>query len=61
MRVQTVVAALGALLLVTNHAFAWGPEGHRVVGSIADKMLKPPAKAQVANILEFSLRIAGPW
>jgi hypothetical protein len=39
----------------------WAPQGHRVVGSIGDHLLNYRAKAQVAQILGFELRIAGPW
>src|SRR5262245_7559750 len=50
------------LLMPTSKAFAWGAEGHEVVGSIADQLLTGhPAKAKVASILGFELRIAAPW
>ena len=48
-------------------ALAWGFEGHRVTGSIADKLLKPNAKQQVQQILndadtqDLDLRKSGPW
>jgi hypothetical protein len=42
-------------------AFAWGPEGHQVVGSIADQLLHDHAKEEVANILGFELRVASTW
>jgi hypothetical protein len=42
-------------------ASAWGYQGHRVVGSIADQLLHKNAAAQVSQILGFELRIAGPW
>lgn len=48
-------------LLYPTAASAWGYQGHRVVGSIADQLLKPNAKRQVSQILGFELRIAGPW
>jgi hypothetical protein len=32
---------------------AWGYQGHKVVGSIADQLLKPDAKQQVRQILGF--------
>ena len=48
-------------LLYSTAASAWGYQGHRVVGSIADRMLKDNAKQQVSQILGFELRIAGPW
>jgi S1/P1 Nuclease len=48
-------------------ASAWGFEGHRVTGSIADKLLKPNARQQVQQILndvdsqDLDLRKSGPW
>src|ERR1700755_672131 len=48
-------------LSIPKVASAWGYQGHRVVGSIADQMLNDRAKAKVAQILGFELRIAGPW
>lgn len=48
-------------LLYPTGASAWGYQGHRVVGSIADQLLHDNAKAQVSQILGFELRIAGPW
>ena len=40
---------------------AWGYQGHKVVGSIADKLLNANAKQQVKQILGFDLRTAAPW
>ena len=48
-------------LLYPMAASAWGYQGHRVVGSIADQLLHDNARAQVSQILGFELRIAGPW
>jgi nuclease S1 len=36
-------------------AFAWGPQGHRTVGAIADRLLTPAARAQVAQLLAADL------
>jgi S1/P1 Nuclease len=36
-------------------AFAWGPQGHRTVGAIADRLLTPAARAQVAELLAADL------
>lgn len=47
--------------LAPNQVLAWGYQGHRVVGSIADQMLNDRARAKVSQILGFELRIAGPW
>jgi hypothetical protein len=57
------VVALNWLLVLScpATASAWGYQGHEVVGSIADQLLKPNAKQQVASILNFELRVAGPW
>jgi hypothetical protein len=42
-------------------ASAWGYQGHKVVGAIADHLLNANAKQQVRQILGFELRTAGPW
>jgi hypothetical protein len=70
LRIVIAVKFLVFLVLPTA-ALAWGFEGHRVVGSIADELLrvKPNAKQQVQKILndadfdshELDLRKAGPW
>ena len=36
-------------------AWAWGPQGHRTVGAIADRLLDPAARAAVAQLLEHDL------
>jgi hypothetical protein len=58
-----VVFVLGCVLglLYPSVASAWGYQGHKVVGSVADQLLKPNAKQQVRQILGFDLRTAGPW
>jgi hypothetical protein len=71
-----ILFALSCLIgsLAPTAASAWGYQGHRVVGSIADKLLSDNAKAQVKQILnpqglpepppgthDFDLRKAGPW
>ena len=50
----TVRSAAGlalVLLLAAPLACAWGPEGHRTIGAIADRLLTPEARAQVLQIL----------
>src|SRR6266853_2967016 len=46
---------LGVLLLFASTcapgAWAWGPQGHRTVGAIADRLLSPRARAEVALLL----------
>lgn len=39
------------IVLVPTWSFAWGPAGHRIVGSIAEQHLTPEAAAAVAEIL----------
>src|SRR3979490_2810254 len=58
-----IVIALNFLvcLVFPTAAFAWGAPGHKVVGSIADNLLSANAKQQIAQILGFDLRTAGPW
>jgi hypothetical protein len=46
-------ARLGAaLLLAAQAAAAWGPQGHRTVGAIADRLLTPAARSAVLQILQ---------
>jgi hypothetical protein len=47
--------ALLFCVLLPRAASARGPDGHRVVGSIADQMLNPNAKQQIASILGVDL------
>ena len=58
-----MILVLGCVwaLLYPVAASAWGYQGHEVVGSVADRLLKPNAKQQVRQILGFDLRTAGPW
>jgi hypothetical protein len=58
-----MILALNCLLYLfwPAAASAWGYQGHKVVGSIADQLLKPNARQQVRQILGFELRTAGPW
>ena len=49
-RLACVIALAGAF--ISNHALAWGPEGHRAVGAIAEKLIKGTnAEKQVAALL----------
>jgi hypothetical protein len=66
-----IALSLLSLLVVFTPAplLAWGYQGHRVVGSIADKLLKNTnAAKQVQTILNngdpngaLTLRLVGPW
>jgi S1/P1 Nuclease len=52
-----LLAALLALVAAcaAPHARAWGPQGHRTVGAIADRLLTPQAHAVVAQLLQGDL------
>jgi S1/P1 Nuclease len=66
-----VVLNFLVFLVCPTAASAWGFEGHRVVGSIAEELLrlKPNAKQQIQKILndadfdshDLDLRKVGPW
>jgi hypothetical protein len=45
-------ALAAALLLAAPGALAWGPQGHRTIGAIADRLLTPAAHAAVLRILQ---------
>jgi nuclease S1 len=46
--------ALAAAVCAPN-ASAWGPQGHRTVGAIADRLLSAPARTAVAQLLQQDL------
>jgi hypothetical protein len=56
----TSVLALGAAGCPAV-AVAFGPHGHEVVGAVADRLLRPPAKARVQALLGMPLRLASTW
>jgi hypothetical protein len=45
-------ALAAGLLLAAQGALAWGPQGHRTIGAIADRLLTPAAHAAVLRILQ---------
>ena len=50
------------LLALSGPALGWSPDGHQLVGSVADKLLAGhPAKPQVDSILGFDLGDAARW
>ena len=61
MRIWKSILALAATITLSTPAFAWDPQGHKLVGSIADELLNPNARQQVAQILGYSLQVAAPW
>lgn len=61
MKARKLVAAAVMLMASIGHAFAWGADGHQVVGSIADQLLSARARSEVNRILGFELRVAAPW
>jgi hypothetical protein len=46
---------LGAGLLGSGACLAWGPQGHRTVGALADQLLSPQAHAVVMQLLAADL------
>ena len=58
---QPCAWAFVVFLAWSGSVCAWGYQGHEVIGSIADQLLGAHAKQQVAEILGFELRVAGPW
>jgi hypothetical protein len=49
--IPRILSALFALSLAQG-VLAWGPEGHRMVGDIADRFLTAETRAQIAKLLE---------
>ena len=50
--VRSSACLAAALLLAAQAASAWGPQGHRTVGAIADRLLTPAARSAVLQILQ---------
>ena len=56
------LAAMAGALTASQPALAWGANGHRIVGAIAQEYLSPQAHAAMLEILGGeSLAEAGPW
>ena len=53
--------AIVLLVTVSGAAHAFGPLGHRYVGSIADQLLSSRAQAEVKKILGMTLQEASTW
>lgn len=56
-------ATLFFLAISTSAAFAWGADGHAIVGEVAQRRLTPAATARVGELLrsEGSLASIGNW
>jgi S1/P1 nuclease len=61
MRMWKFILTVVAIITTGTPAFAWDPQGHKLVGAIADELLTPNAKQQVQKFLGFPLQIAAPW
>jgi nuclease S1 len=56
---QSLIRGIALTVVCVPCAFAWGPQGHRTVGAIADRLLRPAARAQVAELLAADLDKSG--
>jgi len=56
-----LITILPLMLIKSQAAFAWGHEGHQLIGSIAEARLSAHARQQVAQLLGFDLGTAGLW
>ncbi len=62
MRLGRFHLAVFAVVFACSKCFAWGAQGHEVVGAIADELLKgTPAGSHVEAILHIPLREAATW
>ena len=50
-RMRNSAAFFFLMILLTARSLAWGPEGHRIVGDIAQARLTPTARLQVKELL----------
>jgi hypothetical protein len=52
---RSLIRGIVLLLACVPCALAWGPQGHRTVGAIADRLLTPAAHAEVLELLAGDL------
>jgi hypothetical protein len=50
-RAMACLTALAVILTSNSSAFAWGPQGHRVIAKVAETRLSPAAKAAIKDLL----------
>lgn len=55
------VCLLALACLLPLRAIAWGHQGHMLIGTIADQMLTPQARAGLQRDLGLTLAQAAPW
>lgn len=62
-RGMRLVALAALLACLASSAWAWGQEGHSIIGEIAQRRLSPQASAEVARVLGqgHSLASVGSW
>lgn len=58
-RVLRMLAVLAACATPAGNVLAWGEEGHRMVGAIADRHLTPEARSQVLALLKHDRLVDG--
>ncbi len=62
MQLLRKLAIAAAIFLMPALTFAWGNQGHRITGQIADSYLTPKARASVKKILgNESIALASNW
>jgi hypothetical protein len=59
-KVALATFATLAAAVCSSTAFAWGHQGHEMVGAIAE-MLNPAVGVKVKNVLGYNLRLAALW
>ena len=52
---ESLIRSIVLAAVCIPQAFAWGPQGHRTVGAIADRLLTPASRAEVAQLLAADL------
>lgn len=51
MSLSRMILLLAALFAAPLPALAWGPQGHQIVGALAERQLRPAARVEVARLL----------
>jgi hypothetical protein len=55
------VVAMLAGIQTSQHALAFGAQGHAFSGAVADRLLNPREACQVARLLGTTLQVSATW
>jgi hypothetical protein len=58
---KALISLLSLILAWPTAAAAWGPQGHQLIGVLAEELLSSTAREQVDALLGYGLGVAAKW